>query len=214
MSYKTRSRGFDSASNSRPSFSPKLLRLAVARSIMAGLAAGVLSNTLLANRVLADEYDVPEPTRSHAPQLQTVVVTAQKRAEEIQDVPVPITAVTGNAVQEKNITTSADVERLAPNLSGQSSGNTGGRTGKPRWFLRGIGTNDPNANQEGPLAVYVDEVVVVPGRRDGLGPGRPGNPEQIGALEEDHLGRDAGIPGERRYPGLWPGRHRFPFGWL
>ncbi|GAB3255952.1 TonB-dependent receptor [Chitinimonas naiadis] len=89
--------------------------------------------------------------------LGAVVVTAQRREQKLKDVPLPITAVSGEAIRDKQIATSADIERLVPNLSGQSSG---GRASKPRWFLRGIGTNDPNANQEGPLGVYVDEVVI------------------------------------------------------
>ncbi|WP_269533252.1 TonB-dependent receptor [Chitinimonas sp. BJYL2] len=89
--------------------------------------------------------------------LGSVVVTAQRRSQKLQDVPVPITAISGDAVRDKQIVSSADVERLAPNLSGQA---TGGRSAKPRWFLRGIGTNDPNNNQEGPLGIYVDEVVI------------------------------------------------------
>ena len=104
-----------------------------------------------------------EPSATQAPPkadddsvLGTVVVTSQKRSEKIQEVPVPITAISGNAVKDGNIRLSTDVERLAPSLSGQG----GGRTSKPRWFLRGIGTNDPNATIEAPIAVYVDEVVI------------------------------------------------------
>ena len=89
--------------------------------------------------------------------LGAVVVTAQRRSQRLKDVPIPITAVSGEAVRDKQLVTSSDIERVAPNLSAQS---TGGRSSKPRWFLRGIGTNDPNSNQEGPLGVYVDEVVI------------------------------------------------------
>lgn len=99
-----------------------------------------------------EEKTVPAATKK----LASVLVTAQKRAENIQEVPSTITAVSGKDVDEKQVVLSTDIERLAPNLSSQG----GGRTGKPRWFLRGIGTNDPNQNQDGPLAIYVDEVVV------------------------------------------------------
>lgn len=83
-------------------------------------------------------------------------MTAQKRSQKLQEVPVPVTALSGKSIREDNIVLSTDIDRLAPNLSAQG----GGRTGKPRWFLRGIGTNDPNQNQDGPLSIYVDEVVV------------------------------------------------------
>ncbi|MFC5768344.1 TonB-dependent receptor [Thauera sinica] len=89
--------------------------------------------------------------------LSVVKVTAQKREELLQDVPIPINVVGGDAIRDKQISASTDVERLAPGLSAQGATS---RTGKPRWFLRGIGTNDPNSNHEGPLAIYVDEVVV------------------------------------------------------
>ena len=134
------------------------LASAVSRACLTGLATGLVASTVWAAEPASNAAAKKEGT--HEGQLETVVVTAAKREEKIQEVPIPITAVSGDAIRDKNITTSSDVERLAPNLSGQSSGNTGGRSGKPRWFLRGIGTNDPNANQEGPLAIYVDEVVV------------------------------------------------------
>jgi iron complex outermembrane receptor protein len=101
------------------------------------------------------ESDQPVKPKK-AVKLESVVVTAQKRAQKLQEVPNTITAISGKSIEEKQIVLSTDVERLAPNLSAQG----GGRTGKPRWFLRGIGTNDPNANQDGPLSIYVDDVVV------------------------------------------------------
>ncbi|HEY0707576.1 MAG TPA: TonB-dependent receptor [Polyangia bacterium] len=87
--------------------------------------------------------------------LADVVVTAKKREEKVQDVPLPITVVKGDEVVERNVNTSNDVERLAPNLAAQSSG---GRSSRPRWFLRGIGSNDPSVNLESPLGIYADEV--------------------------------------------------------
>jgi iron complex outermembrane receptor protein len=84
-------------------------------------------------------------------------VTAQKREERLQDVPTPITAASGKRLQDENITQSNDVERISPNLSGQQSGS---RNSRPRWFLRGIGTNDPSLNLESPIGVYQDEVFI------------------------------------------------------
>jgi len=104
----------------------------------------------------ADSIEEKNVEATTTKKLAAVVVTAQKRAENIQEVPTTLTAVSGKDVDEKQVVLSTDIERLAPNLSAQG----GGRTGKPRWFLRGIGTNDPNQNQDGPLAIYVDEVVV------------------------------------------------------
>lgn len=123
------------------------------KKIIGFFLAGLASSCEVAQADLTVEE---KPVTSTAKKLAPVVVTAQKRAERIQDVPTPITAISGTEVEEKQVVLSTDVERLAPNLSAQG----GGRTGKPRWFLRGIGTNDPNQNQDGPLAIYIDEVVV------------------------------------------------------
>jgi len=84
-------------------------------------------------------------------------VTAKKRVEKVQDVPLPIAVASGQQIIEQNITTANDVARITPNLSGQV---TGSRSARPRWFLRGIGTNDPSVNLESPISVYVDEVLV------------------------------------------------------
>jgi iron complex outermembrane receptor protein len=134
------------AVNRKINFSKKLLPFLVA-------------NIAFANAVYAqgNPEQIEEKTvQASTKKLAAVLVTAQKRAENIQEVPTTITAVSGKDIDEKQVVLSTDVERLAPNLSAQG----GGRTGKPRWFLRGIGTNDPNQNQDGPLAIYVDEVVV------------------------------------------------------
>lgn len=111
-------------------------------------------------RVRADDAPAPQDTAPAAAPptvLSDVVVTAKKREEKLQDVPLPVTAVSGNDVTKRSINTSNDVERIAPNLSAQSSN---GRSSRPRWFLRGIGSNDPSVNLESPLGVYQDEVYI------------------------------------------------------
>jgi len=94
----------------------------------------------------------PSPTR-----LSDVVVTAKKRVEKAQDVPLAITVAGSKQLVDENVTNSNDIDRLSPNLSGQTGGN---KTTKPRWFLRGIGTNDPSINLEGPIGIYQDEVII------------------------------------------------------
>ena len=84
-------------------------------------------------------------------------MTAQKRVEKVQDVPTSITVASGRQLVQSNVTTANDVERLTPNLSGQQSS---GRQSRARWFLRGIGTNDPSLNLESPIGFYQDEVFV------------------------------------------------------
>ncbi|MFT3926961.1 MAG: TonB-dependent receptor [Myxococcales bacterium] len=102
------------------------------------------------------EVEANEPTKV----LSDVVVTAQKREERAQDVSTAITSANTKQLQAANLVGSTDVERLTPNLSGQQSGT---RSARPRWFLRGIGSNDPSVNLESPTGVYQDEVYIAYG---------------------------------------------------
>jgi len=139
------------------SYQKVYLRSALATIITAlsvqALAADELS---VKSEVSPDSAIAPVGEKKVVKKLSSVLVTAQKRTQNLQEVPNTITAVSGKDIEEKQIVLSTDIERLAPNLSAQG----GGRTGKPRWFLRGIGTNDPNQNQDGPLSIYIDDVVV------------------------------------------------------
>ena len=85
-----------------------------------------------------------------------IIVTASKRAESIQDVPIAITAVGGDAIARQDIRSAAEVVRLIPNAS---AAQTESRA-RPRWFIRGVGSNDPAANVVNPIGVYFDEVYV------------------------------------------------------
>ena len=89
------------------------------------------------------------------PTLASVVVTAQKREEKLQDVPLAISVLGGdNLGKTESFKTANDITQLIPNASASA---TDGRT-RPRWFLRGIGTNETAANTVSPIGVYNDDV--------------------------------------------------------
>jgi iron complex outermembrane recepter protein len=117
-------------------------------------SAGAASAPPTAAAAAAGEAGTGAPAQTR---LSDVVVTAKKRVEKAQDVPLPIAVASGQQIIDENITTSNDVARITPNLSGQV---TGSRSTHPRWFLRGIGTNDSSVNLESPISIYVDEVLV------------------------------------------------------
>lgn len=89
--------------------------------------------------------------------VEIVTVSAEKREESIQDVPQAITAIRGRDITFLDIDSPNDLGRLVPNFSAQSSS---GRGAKPRWFIRGMGSNDPSVNLESAVGVYQDEVYV------------------------------------------------------
>ena len=87
--------------------------------------------------------------------VDNIVVTAQRREQNVQSVPIAITALSGDRLQNGSVLTANDVSRLVPNLTGA---NGGGRVSRPRYFLRGVGVNDPSGNVVSPIGIYVDDV--------------------------------------------------------
>ena len=93
----------------------------------------------------------------HAAVLEEIVVTAQKREQNLQDVGVSVTAFSGDQVKALGFTNSLDVIAQTPGLS---FGTPTGEGNNASLTLRGVGLSDFNDNNEGPVAVYVDEVYV------------------------------------------------------
>lgn len=95
------------------------------------------------------------PASAFSQTLDEVVVTAQKREQNLQDVSVSITAFTGAAMRELNMVNSVDIAGQTPGLN---VGTPVGEGNNPSITLRGVGLNDFNDNNEGPIAIYRDEV--------------------------------------------------------
>lgn len=85
--------------------------------------------------------------------LEEVIVTAQKRAESINDVPMSIAAISGDALQSMGVTDTASLARLVPGLS-----YTDSSYGTPVYYIRGIGFFDTSLAAKPAVTVYVDEV--------------------------------------------------------
>lgn len=83
-----------------------------------------------------------------------IVVTAQRRSERLQDVPVSVTALSGAALARQRLDRVDDLVSKVPNL--QFSGTVGDST--PIFSLRGVSMSDFSLNQAGPVATYYDEV--------------------------------------------------------
>ena len=86
--------------------------------------------------------------------LEEVVVTAQKRAENLQDVPLSITAIGTEKLEQLGVQNFDDYVKFLPSVAYQSLG-----PGFARTFMRGVSSGD-NGNHSGPLpsvGVYLDE---------------------------------------------------------
>ena len=86
--------------------------------------------------------------------IQDIVVTAQRRAQSLQDVPISVTAFDSKAIRESGFTNSLSIGDQVPNLEIKTFG------GVPNITIRGVGNNDFNSSSVGPVSIYRDDVVV------------------------------------------------------
>jgi len=117
------------------------------RSASSSLSGALLGAAALFTDVLAQA----PPTNAEA--LEEVIVTATRRAESAQDIPVSITAITGEQLAAVGASQMRDLVELAPNISTQGSF---ARTA-PAYFIRGIGSTQFNPNANSKVGIYVDD---------------------------------------------------------
>src|SRR6056297_1735240 len=90
-------------------------------------------------------------------QLEEVIVTAQKRQESIQDVPVAVTAISGESIARQNITGMTGMSNMLPNVQINQFSNS---PDSAVFTIRGIGVNDADPYVGTTVSVVVDGVVV------------------------------------------------------
>jgi iron complex outermembrane receptor protein len=86
--------------------------------------------------------------------LEEIVVTAQRRQERLQDVPIAIAAVTAEMLASSGIDTTNALSQAVPAVQFGRSGPSG------LFFVRGVGTTNASGGEEGSNAFYVDGVYV------------------------------------------------------
>ncbi|MDP3737712.1 MAG: TonB-dependent receptor [Hyphomonadaceae bacterium] len=119
---------------------------------MRGVRVWLLACTVLTAAPLPAIAQAPPDTE----QSDVVIITAQKRAQDIQDVPVAVTALGGEALQDLHVTDIRDLNALAPSLQIKTDDNAA----NPKIFIRGIGLNDFNPNTASAVAIYTDGVYI------------------------------------------------------
>src|SRR5712672_2972841 len=87
--------------------------------------------------------------------LEEIVVTAQRRVERLQDVPLAITALSADDLAARGVRQAGDITAGVPNMLLNSPY---GPEAQPTFTLRGVTTQDYSQNQSSPIAMYVDEV--------------------------------------------------------
>jgi iron complex outermembrane recepter protein len=112
---------------------------------------------------------------SSAPALEEIIVTAQKRSENLQDVPISVVAMSAQQIKDAGITDIRNLAILTPGLTVTSEGNEAITTAR----IRGIGTVGDNPGLESSVGVNIDGVYRP---RNGVAFGDLGEIEQIEVL--------------------------------
>jgi iron complex outermembrane receptor protein len=98
---------------------------------------------------------VQAQTAPGAGQVDEVVVTARRRAEDLQSVPVAVTAMSANTIEQLNLRNFADLRGAIPNLEVLPLA-----TGGANLTIRGIGQGSSQVNADAKTGFYVDEMYV------------------------------------------------------
>ena len=119
----------------------KAFRIVLAASAATGIA---LSVPAVAAEETAADAVAPEGE---------IIVTAQRRAESMNDVGMAIQAVDGATLENLRVTDLRDLTTVAPSFTVSQS-----YQGVPTYTLRGIGFNTINLSSTSTVGTYVDEV--------------------------------------------------------
>jgi len=114
---------------------------------------GASALAVSASSTWAQEASSPDAEQqSSSGQLQDIVVTAQRKAERLQDVPISINAITGDSMTSRGVTDTFALQTVVPGLSITRVATVS------TPYLRGVGSDGANPNQEASVATYVDGV--------------------------------------------------------
>lgn len=88
--------------------------------------------------------------------IEEILVTAQRRTERLQDVPMTVNVVSATDLEKSGVARTADALSLVPGLTFE----TFGTTNQSNIFLRGVGTSLTDGGVETSVAMYVDDVYI------------------------------------------------------
>jgi iron complex outermembrane receptor protein len=124
-------------------------QFSVRASLLAGAALAATTWVGAAAAQTADDQRASNST------LEEIVVTARKRAENLQSTPIAISALSAQALEEHNVTTVQKIGELAPNMNIYK---TSGSIGAAANYIRGVGFADLILGQDAPIGTYIDGV--------------------------------------------------------
>lgn len=128
----------------------RFTRFAAAR---ATLTLGVAAAALTALPSVVHAQDIQEEATSADGNV--IIVTARRRAENLQDVPISISAFSAERLENQGALDLTDISQITPNTTLENSRGTNSTL---TAFIRGVGQQDPVPGFEAGVGIYLDDV--------------------------------------------------------
>lgn len=124
---------------------------------LAGAAALALTTGFTPAVAQTSQVQTAQVQTGQRTTLEEIVVTAQRREESVQTIPVSVSAFSTADLERRNVTSTLDIVQYVPNLVGHN--NTGLGTANT-YYIRGSGNTESLATQDPPVGTYVDEIYI------------------------------------------------------
>ena len=122
------------------------------------LALTLALSALPAGAIYAQDADKTEDeAKTEAAELGTITVTARKREETLQEVPIAVTAFSEQKLEDFNVEDLSDLDAQVPNLTVYSAR---GSSSTITAYIRGVGQSDPLWGVDPGVGIYLDDVYV------------------------------------------------------
>lgn len=118
------------------------------------ISTGLVISSTLCTPLIAQEQQEPDGNVDNS--VENIVVYAQKRAQDIAEIAIPVTVVDGLTLRELQLKDTTQISSLIPNFK---ITNNAGEGTPPAFNIRGIGMIDYNTSSVSPVSVYADGVV-------------------------------------------------------
>jgi len=121
------------------------------------VAVTLALSLLTSNVYAAEKITKTKPKPAAVTNLETIMVTARRYEESLQDIPIAVSAFNTRSLFEQNVQTLADLQGMVPNLQ---IGPTQGTTSTLTVYLRGIGQNNPLWGFDPEVGLYLNGVYI------------------------------------------------------
>ena len=135
--------------------------MSISRTLSASVAvmtcACAVSTVAASAQASSQAPTASESASGESTSLKEVIVTAQRRAQNLQKVPIAVTNFTSNQLAAQQIVSTQDLERYVPNMFASSNVGQGSAN---VYYLRGLGQTQSFPTFEPQVGTYVDDIYI------------------------------------------------------